>query len=64
MRITFLIFVLSIEWLFAQSVPDYQSDQTYLYDPPLGMNVIYAHENYSGSRGDGIKIIDVESGWN
>ncbi len=64
MRITFLIFVLSIELLFAQSVPDYQSDQTYLYDPPLGMNVIYAHENYSGSRGDGIKIIDIESGWN
>ncbi|MBD3225873.1 MAG: S8 family serine peptidase, partial [Caldithrix sp.] len=48
---------------YAQQVPNYSHKQTYLGEPPVGMNVHYAWK-YQGGKGRGIKIVDIETLWN
>jgi serine protease len=43
--------------------PDFVSLQDYLEPAPLGVDA-FAGWTYAGGRGDGVKIIDVEIGWN
>ena len=42
--------------------PDYESDQGYRRAAPLGIDADYG-QFFSGSRGEGTTIIDVETGW-
>ena len=43
--------------------PDFRPEQGYLNPAPLGLDAYYAW-NLPGGRGEGVKIIDVETGWN
>jgi hypothetical protein len=38
--------------------------QRYLGDPPEGIGARYVWEKYPGADGTGVKIIDIEGGWN
>jgi Subtilase family len=42
--------------------PDYESNQGYRRAAPLGIDADYG-QNFSGSRGEGTTIADVETGW-
>lgn len=42
--------------------PDYESDQGYRRAAPLGIDADYG-QNFSGGRGEGTTIADVETGW-
>lgn len=48
---------------FAQQIPDYTYFQTYLAEPPYGLNAYYAWQ-FPGGKGNGVKIVDIEGGWN
>lgn len=43
--------------------PDLRLEQGYLNPAPLGIDAYYAW-NLPGGRGEGVKIIDIETGWN
>ncbi|XRD23474.1 hypothetical protein AABM34_13055 [Lysinibacillus fusiformis] len=48
---------------FTNETPDYSLRQGYINPPPEGINAKYAW-TISGGKGAGIKIIDIEGGWN
>jgi hypothetical protein len=43
--------------------PDFRSEQGYLNPAPQGIDAYYAW-TLPGGRGEGVKIIDIETGWN
>jgi len=47
----------------APPTPNYQTSQTYLNPAPAGVDALTAH-TYAGGDGAGIRIIDIEIGWN
>ena len=46
-----------------ESTPNYQGSQGYIQPAPLGVDAPAAW-TYAGGRGEGVKIIDIELGWN
>jgi len=47
----------------SKDTPDFRSYQTYLDAAPIGIDATSAWP-YAGGRGQGVKIIDIELGWN
>jgi len=45
--------------LFGSNIPDYVGRQTYLGEPPYGMNVFYAWQ-FPGGKGDGVRIVLID----
>ena len=59
----FMLSSIMVENLNGSDIPDYTEHQTYLGEPPPGMNAQYAWQ-FPDGKGDGITIVDIEFGWN
>ncbi len=46
------------------ATPSYVWNQYYLGNPPQGIGAQWAWANYLNTRGEGIKLVDIEGGWN
>lgn len=58
-----LAFIIVVSPFLLAQTPNLFNQQGYLFEPPLGLG-IWNVRHLDGARGENVKIIDVERGWN